>query len=249
MKSSGAMRSNFLIKFLSPSLFLRKSHSRITGRMRSVKWVRRARVIAFHVEINLLLELEECLLVMTRRISRNQGAYELKVDSELDMRYKIGKMFVLIVGILFAIVMGRKIYRFVSFGTPIKLSRPQEASLTDFNTVPSFPIVLNENDQAIDYDFNNLVILLEECELIKRDFYADFTPHFARIKEVDRQKVEDLLKQLYQERTSFKHYASELKGCAKHGLSIKKRRSLDYYLNVIQRNILDLERIKKIFSS
>ncbi|MBS1987966.1 hypothetical protein JST56_03145 [Candidatus Dependentiae bacterium] len=185
----------------------------------------------------------------TRRILRNQGACVLKVDSEFDMRYKIGKIILLIVGVLFAVVMGRKIYRFVSFGTPITLSRPQEPSLIDFNAAASFPLVLNENDKALDYDFNSLVGLLEECDQIKRDFYADFTPHFARVKEVDRQKVEDLLKQLYQERASFKHYAAELKGSAKQGLSIKKRRSLDYYMNVIQRNIVDLERVKKIFSS
>ncbi len=228
---------------------LEKSHLRITGRTQSVKWVRRARVIAFHAEINLLLELGECLIVETRRILRNQGACALKVDSEFDMRYKIGKIFALIVGILFAVVMGRKIYRFISLGTPITLSRPQEALLTDFDTAVSFPVVLNENDKALDYGFNRLVILLEECDLIKRDFYADFTPHFARVKEVDREKVEDLLKQLYQERSSFKQYALELKGCAKQGLSIKKRRSLDYYLNVIQRNILDLEHIKKKFLS
>ncbi len=217
--------------------------------MRSVKWVCKARVIAFHAEINLLLELEGCLVVRTRRLLRNQGACALKVDSELDMRYKVGKIVVLIVGVLFAIVMARKIYRFVSFGTPITFNRPKEPSLIDFDTANSFPIVLNENDKAVDYNFNQLVLLLEECDVIKRDFYADFTPHFARVKEVDCQKVEDLLKQLYHERASFKQYAWELKGCAKQGLSIKKRRSLDYYLNVIQRNIIDLEHIKKIFRS
>lgn len=184
--------------------------------------------------------------IKSRQSVRNQEACTLKVESESDMKYKISNVLIFVLGMLFAIVVTRKIYRFVQFGTPITLSRPTEPSISDFDEATSFPIILNENDQAISYDFKKLVELFDKCDRIKREFYTDFTPHFARKKDIDAANIQETLKQLYQERASFAHYAWELKGYAKQGLSIKKRRSLVYYQGVIQRNIEELEHIRKI---
>lgn len=185
-------------------------------------------------------------VIKINQLVKNQELYEAKQSNGSRMRLKMRKILLLVVGALFVVIIVKKVYRFVRFGAPIVLGRPQEPSINEFGKQLSFPIILNENDQACSYDFKGLLELLDECDMVKKEFYADFTPHFARKKDIDKDYVEELLKRLYRERALFGQYSWELKGYAKQGLSIKKRRSLIYYQAVIQKKIEELEHIKKM---
>lgn len=206
-------------------------------------------IIVISINNYLLLALGKSVInkvIKLRQLVSGQEESTFVGESEPGMKYKISRILIVVIGVLFSFVMARKIYRFVRFGIPITLSRPIEPSITEFEAGASFPVVLNENDQITNYDFKGLVDLFGQCDHIKREFYTDFTPHFARKKEVDLEKVQEILKQLYQERARFAQYAAELKGQAQRGISLKKRRSLIYYQGVIQRHIQELERIKKV---
>jgi hypothetical protein len=206
------------------------------------------RIIVFYNINYLLLIVGECVIENVEKLRQavNSNLSDaIDRESRLGMRYTVGKSIIIVVVTLFALVATRKIYRFVRLGIPITLSRPTEPSLAEFHKSASFPIVFNEGNSEAAYDYKNLVELFAECDGIKQDFYNNFTPHFARKKELDPEKMQELLERLYCERARFSQYVAELKGRSQRGISIKKRRSLVYYQGVIQQHIDTLERIKK----
>lgn len=209
------------------------------------------RIVVIHNINYLHLIMRECLVSNIKKliqfVSKSKNV-NLDGKSRLSMRYTIGKILIIIVGILLSVTCARKIYRFTQFGIPITFSRPTEPSLVEFQKATSFPIIWSEENQTISYDFKKLVDLFCECEKIKRDFYKDFTPYFARQKEFDAKNVDTSLITLYRERNNFAQHVADIKGRSKQNLSIKRRRSLTYYQGVIQRHIDDLERIKKIIT-
>jgi hypothetical protein len=102
---------------------------------------------------------------------------------------------------------------------------------------------------GVHYNFSRLVRLMESCNTIKRTFYQNFTPYFAHKQEIDMDELKHLLKQLHQEKVRFQHYIWELKGYSREAMPARQQRALKYYFHIIEKSIVDLEKIQHKYSN
>lgn len=150
---------------------------------------------------------------------------------------------------------------FFSFGLLIFLTairRFYRVITINISTVSAYIGYSNEPEVAkieetagdgVSYNFNRLVKIMESCNAIKNTFYQNFTPYFAHKQEIDMEELKHLLKQLYQERVRFQHYMWELKGYSKNVIPPRQQQSLKYYFHIIEKSIIDLEKIQQKYSN
>ena len=93
------------------------------------------------------------------------------------------------------------------------------------------------------YNFKRMLELVEASRDVRAAFYAHFTTVHAKKKHIDVQALKDLLAELYRERVRLRSHIQDLRGESKESISIKKRRTLLYYLKVLNQCIHDMENV------
>jgi len=93
--------------------------------------------------------------------------------------------------------------------------------------------------EGVFYDFKKMVRLIDAS----RKAWSEVTPTFddpKKQKDINREYVTGILRELLHERVKLRNYIFDLKGYSQSGISIKKQRSLQYYLEIIENNIVDM---------
>lgn len=148
----------------------------------------------------------------------------------------------LLAALFFVVLIGRIVHRFI---WDHEQTVAQEVGYLDDlraqEAVKETETFFSQGEEGISYNFRKMIQLIDACGKVKRETAYHFEGDLLVAKKpVDRNDVTNLLKELLKERKRLRNYIWDLKGYAHTGISVKRYRSLLYYMEVLENNIVQM---------
>ncbi len=105
---------------------------------------------------------------------------------------------------------------------------------------PIFDVVANSGDY---YDYERMLVLLTKLREIKSAYYAKFTDETDRVHRLDIKEIKEILADFYREKERFKRYVIQVRYFYKGEIPRKRAYCLRDHSGVLEKAIIDLERI------
>ena len=96
------------------------------------------------------------------------------------------------------------------------------------------------------YDYQNMLLLVEECRILKNKFHSDFNGFIS--EKINLKALKHTMEKLQHERDLFKSYLYENNIFHNRSEPSRKRDSLKYYFRVLEDNLDDIKNMIEKFS-
>ncbi|NDD53167.1 hypothetical protein EBZ39_04685 [bacterium] len=117
-----------------------------------------------------------------------------------------------------------------------------DSALPHINAAPASVVVSPPPADAYNYDrMLALIAKANEARIAYRAHYA--VVHEAAVKPLAIHELKALLEDVYRERERFERYSKNVRVRYKSRIPLRRARSLEYHLQVLDKAIMDLERI------
>lgn len=93
------------------------------------------------------------------------------------------------------------------------------------------------------YNFDRMLVLIEQTRVSKKHFYDHFRPGLRRQTVVDVKEVRELLSDLYREKVRLQKHLWAERSRYEDGIPLKVKQKIQHYQNVIDSCIGDIEKM------